>query len=409
MKKQILCLFVICIFLTISITPISTGVKISKQEIDNSQDSQDISFTAFDIFIKSLMYIGHKPSISSCIISKDEVVWSKSYGLYDIENNKAATKNTLYLQASVSKTVTATALMQLYEQGLFDLDDDLNDYLPFNFRNPNHPDIAITFKMLLSHRSSLADDNLYWIALSYLPGDPDCKDYPMPWFEEYFTPGGSAYSSTTWSKAKPGEAYLYANVGYSLVGYLVELLSGQNFNEYCKEHIFEPLQMYNSSFRLRDHDLDSIAVPYEYKNGGYFRHPHYGAHLVYPAITLRTSTEEFSHFLIAHMNGGAWNGVRILNESTVELMHMPHFSPQDTRNYGLGWTIKNKLLGRMQYGHSGGYVGVHDLVTVIPDKEVAVILFSNELDSELMATRTERKAFNLINNALKLKALSYAS
>ena len=133
-------------------------------------------------------------------------------------------------------------------------------------------------------------------------------------------------------------------IGFSLIGFLVEILSGQNFNEYCKEHIFEPLEMYNSSFRLRDHDIDSIAVPYEHKNGGYFRHPHYGAHLVYPAITLRTSTEEFSHFLIAHMNNGVWNGVRILEESTVELMHRAHFSPNDKYNYGLGWTIKKKSI-----------------------------------------------------------------
>lgn len=159
----------------------------------------------FDLYIKTLMKIGHKPSIAAAIIHDDEVAWSNAYGYYDIENQKqATTEDTLYLQASVSKTVTATALMQLYDQGLFDLDDDVNEYLPFELRNPNHPDIPITIKMILSHRSSLADDNLHWICLSYLPGDPDVEGYPNPWLEDYLVPGGSAYSSSTWSTAKPG-------------------------------------------------------------------------------------------------------------------------------------------------------------------------------------------------------------
>jgi CubicO group peptidase (beta-lactamase class C family) len=349
------------------------------------------------------MRIAHKPSIATCIIKYNEVVWSNAYGYYDIENKKEATTQTLYLQASVSKTVTATALMQLYEKGLFDLDDDVNEYLPFSLRNPNYPDIPITIKMILSHRSSLADDNLHWVALSYLPGDPDVEGFPYPWLQEYLTPGGSAYSSSTWSTAKPGEEYYYANIGFSIVAYLVELLSHQDFNDYCKEHIFKPLQMNTTGFRLRDLDIDNIAVPYEFKNGEYFRHPHYGIHVLYPAITLRTSIEEYSHFIIAHMNGGVWNGVRILNESTVELMHRAHFSPNDKYNYGLGWQITNTP-SQKSYGHSGGYVGVLSLVTIIPDDNTAVILFSNELDSELHATRTEWLAIGAINNALFFKA-----
>jgi CubicO group peptidase (beta-lactamase class C family) len=202
---------------------------------------------------------------------------------------------------------------------------------------------------------------------------------------------------------KPGEKYYYANIGFSIVAYLVELLSNQDFNAYCKEHIFQPLQMNTTSFRLRDHNIDTIAVPYEFKNGEYFRHPHYGIHVLYPAITLRTSIEEYSHFIIAHMNGGVWNGIRILNESTVELMHKAHFSPNDKYNYGLGWQVTNTL-SQKTYGHSGGYVGVLDIVTIIPEDDTAVIFFSNELDSELHATRTEWIAVNAMNNALFLKA-----
>ena len=404
MKKNLITVCIIFLFIGIAINPLTISQKISENQLDQQEEINEITPTIFDKYITLLMKIGHKPSISACIIKKDTVVWSNSYGYYDLENELPATKDTLYLQASVSKTITATALMQLYDKGLFELDDDINKYLPFEFRNPNHPDIPITIEMLLSHRSSLADDNLYWLCLSYLPGDPDCEEWPMPWFENYFTPDGSAFSSSTWSKDKPGEKYYYANAGFSLIGYLVEILSGQDFNEYCKEHIFQPLEMYNSSFRLRDHDINSIAVPYEYKNGNYFRHPQYGIHLIYPAITLRTSTEEYSHFLIAHMNGGVWNGSRILNESTVELMHTAHFSPEDTYNYGLGWQLKIDKRGKKEISHSGGYVGAHDLIRYKPDKDTAVIIFSNEMDSELMSSKIEMYAFRFINKAIWFKA-----
>jgi len=415
MKKWILTILVTSIFIGLAISPVTTSIKINKQAIITESDyeitdsNEKLSEILFDTYIKILMKIGHRPSVVAGIIYNDSLVWSKGYGYYDIENQKLATTDTLYLQASVSKTITATALMQLYEQGKFNLTDDVNKYLSFEMRNPNHPNIPITIEMILSHRSSLADDNLYWLCLSYLPGDPDVLSFPNPWLEEYLTPGGSAYSSSTWSEAKPGEKYFYANVGFSIIGYLVEILSNQDFNEYCKEYIFEPLEMYNSSFRLRDHDINNIAVPYEYKNRGYFRHPHYGIHVLYPAITLRTSVEEYSHFIIAMMNGGIWNNKKILNQSTIDLMHTAHFSPNDKFNYGLGWQITKKIFGKVEIHHGGGYVGVRNHVLIKSDRKTGIIIFSNELDSELHSSNIERRAFNLIEKALLFKAFRLAS
>lgn len=399
MKKQLVCIVLVCVFLGGALT----GGLVLGSHAQASTLVENSPLTPFNgclnVYIQMLMRLAHKPSLAACIIHGESMIWSHAYGYYDIENKKEATTETLYLQASVSKTITATALMQLYEQGLFHLDDDVNKYLPFNLRNPNHPEIPITIKMILSHRSSLADDNLYWTCLSYLPGDPDVVGFPYPWLQEYLTPGGFAYSSSTWSTDKPGEKYYYANVGFSIIAYLVEIFSHQNFDDYCHQHIFRPLQMNDTGFRLRDVDISNVAVPYEFKNGGYFRHPQYGIHVLYPAITLRTSIKDYSHFIIAHMNGGVWNGIRILNESTVTLMHTAHFSPDDIYNYGLGWQVTNKPF-KKTYGHSGGYVGALDLVTIDPTENTAVILFSNALDSELHSTRIEWKAMNAINTLL---------
>ena len=404
MKNKIITLCIIALFFGIIIFPTSEGfIKNDKYiQIFENKALKDI---LFDRYIKLMMKFAHKPSVSCCIIINDSVAWSKSYGLYDIKNNKLATTDTLYLTASVSKTVTATALMQLYEKGLFDLDDDVNNYLPFNLRNPNYPETPITFRMLLSHRSSLADDNLFQLCLSYIPGDPDVPDYPYPWLKEYLTPNGSAYSPNIWSNSKPGDKLLYANIGYSIIGYLVELLSGQPFDQYCKNHIFTPLEMYNSSFRLRDANISNLAVPYEYKNRKYLPHPHYGMHVIYPSASMRTSVEEYSHFIIAHMNGGKYKDVRILNETTIELMHTTYY-PMDKNkwNYGLGWMIDKTLFGKEKISHGGGWPGVQTLVSIRPYKDIAIIIFTNCFDSELKSTLLEKMSFKQIKNVLLIKA-----
>jgi len=404
LKNKIIALSIIALFIGVIISPLSEGF-IKNDKYTQIFEKKFLNDNFFNRYITLIMKFAHKPSVSCCIIINDTVAWSNSYGFYDIKSNKLATTDTLYLTASVSKTVTATALMQLYENGLFNLDDDVNNYLPFSLRNPNHPEIPITFRMLLSHRSSLADDNLFWLCLSYIPGDPDIPDYPYPWLKEYLTPNGSAYSPTIWSDSQPGDKLLYANIGYSLIGYLVELLSGQSFDQYCKDHIFTPLEMYNTSFRLKDVDISNLAVPYDFKNRKYLPHPHYGMYVIYPSACMRTSVEEYSHFVIAHMNGGKYKDVKILNETTIELMHTSYYPQGKNKwNYGLGWILDNTICGKEKIGHSGGWPGVQTLVSMRPYKDIAIIIFTNCFDSELKSTLLEKISLKQIRNALLIRA-----
>ena len=404
MKNKIFVLIIMFLFIGITIIPVINGLN-SNDKINEPRKSSDLNEFLFDIYITFLMKHAHKPSISTCIIKNDSVVWSKGYGFYDIENNKQATPDTLYLLASISKTVTATALMQLYEQEYFDLDDDVNDFLPFNLRNPNYPNNPITFRMLLSHRSSLASDNSDRLCISYIPGDPDISSYPHPWLEEYLSPGGCAYHSSVWADCPPGEKFIYANIGFSIIGYLVEIISGMNFNQYCKYYIFTPLGMYNTSFRLKDLDINNIAVPYFFKNKNYVANPHYGMLFIYPGASLRTSVNELSHFLIAHLNGGRYNDVRILNESSIDLMHTAHY-PLDDRGYGygLGWSIKIEKSGTKQIGHSGGWPGVHTQMNARLDDKTAIIVLTNCYDSTQSFRPIVGISFLLIINVLFRKA-----
>jgi CubicO group peptidase (beta-lactamase class C family) len=348
----------------------------------------------FDKKMEVLMKLSKFPSLSACIIEGDEVTWSNGYGFYDLENKKPATENTVYNIASIAKTITGTALMQLWEQGLFDLDEDVNNYLPFSLRNPHFPDNPINFRMLLSHSSSLNYDTMeyYWFNFS---GDPPFPFYPYTWLEEFLMPGGRWYHSEIWSNVyRPGEYNMYANVGFEIIGYLIELISGEEFLHYCKEHIFNPLEMYSTGWNLSELTIDNVAIPYHYHNSEYLqinelsyllgRHTppdKYWRFRMYPAGGLYTTVSDFSHFLIAHMNSGMWNGIRILEENTVEKMHTIHgnMDPIGNYYYGLGWGFQKYpiIFNLTVSGHGGGVWGVTTAMYCIPNENVGHILFTN--------------------------------
>ena len=387
---------IIVLFVGVNIVPVTGLVEnnnttsLLEKQIGSSGD------LLFERPIVKLMELAHMSALSAAIIKDNEVIWAKGYGLYDRENTKEADEYTIFLMASISKTFTATAIMQLYERGFFDLDDDVNGYLNFNLRNPKYPDKEITFRMLLSHQSSLAVDLPTFKFNRVIPAGLEVVGYPYPFLRDYLVPGGLHYKPQVWTDATPGEETYYSNIGYATLGYLVEILSGKTFEEYCSENIFEPLDMNNSSFRLANVNSSRVAVPYDFQSGEYYPFLHYDT-LDYPASGLRTSVLDLSHFLIVHMNGGVYNGVRILNESTVELMHEAQGS--NDRQFGLGFQIWEKLTGT-HIGHSGGMDGVATKMVFRLSDALGIIFFVNER----VQNYREIFAFRLIERLLFLKA-----
>ncbi len=360
--KQMLAILVVISFIVSGIVGahFMNGVKMEERE-------------SFDSIIEKVMKFGKIPAMNAAIIKNGKVVWAKGYGYYDIENGKRADVDTIYLVASISKTVTATAIMQLYERGLLNIDDDVNKYLPFPLRNPKYPDKPITIRMLLSHHSSLSVDPPGFYA--YIPGDFDVPGYPYPWLENYLVPGKINYKPQVWSDYMPGEKLQYANVGYSILGYVVERVSGMSFEEYCQKNIFSPLNMKNTSFRLANINISRLAVPYVLQNNELYPLLQYGI-IDYPAGGLRTNLIDLSHFLIAHMDDGMYNGIKILNKSSVEEMHRIQYPGTSDYNfdYGLGWQIwKNG----MYVGHTGGLYGVATKMVYRKEDNTGIIYFLN--------------------------------
>jgi CubicO group peptidase (beta-lactamase class C family) len=368
-KLLIICITTILLFGSI-FTPI-TGQIIHDRAMPKEKASvaDDLDF---DQKINLLMKLGHMPSLSVCVIKNNSVVWSKGYGFYDINNKKKATDSTIYPIGSITKTITATAIMQLYEKGYFDLDDNVSKYLPFDLKNPYYPKVNITFRMLLAHQSSLSSRLGLSIYFSYL-------NYPHSWLKEYLLPNGHIYSPKIWLKTPPGEGVCYSSTNMEVCAYLVEQMTHQPFDEYCEEHIFQPLDMKNTSWHLANFDINKIAVPYVWRAGIYIKFPIFEYHC-YGCGGIWANVLDLSHYLIAYMNDGVYNGTRILKEETVELIETPQYpnSYDGNARYGLGWYFWNDSDGKLYGGHEGEYPGSYAVMIRCISDNTGIIFFFNQ-------------------------------
>jgi CubicO group peptidase (beta-lactamase class C family) len=359
-------------------------------------------------FILNEMTQKHIPGLSASLVKEGEVIWSGTFGYADMESfpPTPVEEETLFYLASISKTVTATALMQLWEQGLFELDDPINDYLPFTVAHPDYPDTDITFFMVLTHTAS--------IARGHVPGITWGGDSPISlgyFLKEHFTPGGIYYALANFQPWEPGTQWAYTDVSIALAGYLVELLSGMELEPYCQENIFTPLKMDKTSFFLANLYPEDIAVPYQWYGGAFHALQHYGV-VCYPSAQLRTSAPKLIKFLSTFMKnmypyppphqGGnttsspsgntglmspkgtsqkeSVNGdlptSRLLKSDTVQLMltpQIPHIDPSQ----GIVWLTFTSPSGRIFWGHAGSYYGASTQMWYCPEEEMGFVVLSN--------------------------------
>jgi len=344
-------------------------------------DNEDIIINdspSFEEYVQEEMSFQKIPAMSLLIFREDRILYEKYLGNSNLQQNTPLSEEHLFLLASVSKMITATALLQLYEDGLFRLEDNINDYLPFQVSNPgkNSP---ITFKMLLTHTSGIADgsalDNQYY----YGEDSPVALDYFM---ENYLVPGGAFYkASENFHDIEPGSDYMYSNVGSALIGVLVAQLSNKDFNTYCKENIFNPLNMSHTFWRL-DESVQSnygIVQPYNYTNNQFESIQHY-TFTDYPNGGLRSTGKDLFKFLHAFVQGGNSNNYPLLNSSTVEMMNSPQISSIDNE-VGLHLFLMDR--NNELWGHDGGEQGVATIVAFNKETKTGVIILTNQGDADL--------------------------
>jgi len=195
--------------------------------------------TKNDDNIKELMEDLYMPSLSAGIIKNDELIWHEGYGFYrDYYNflvpkeKKTPTKDTVYMAASISKTITATAIMQLYEQGLFNLSDTIGDHLGFDIINPYFPNKNVTIQMLLNHTSNLKQSYFLFIFSGLMSLIKN--DYML--FKFFLTSKSKLINQILWLKEyEPGMWFNYSNIGFGILELLIEIFSEKSYDDYCRE------------------------------------------------------------------------------------------------------------------------------------------------------------------------------
>jgi len=354
-----------------------TQICFAQGVLQRSSSQIGISLSPIDSVIKTFMLTNRIPGLAACVVKGNSIGWEGYYGLDNIELQDSVNQNTIFMLASVSKPFIVTALMQLWQQNKFQLDDSINGYLPFQVRNPNFPSSVITFKQLLTHFSSIRDT---WPLMPEFLGDPTIE--LGMYLEEYLTPGGLYYSASNYSNINPpASQYNYSNVGASLCAYLVEVLANKPFDQFCQDSIFIPLRMTDTGWFLRDIDTTLIARPYTWN--GMYDDLGLRGFSYYPAIQLRTTLKSLALFLSANICYGKVNGKRILDSSTVSLIRTSQY-PSIDPTQGLIWY--SVLLGqRLIWGHAGIFDGVRAAIWLDEDNRNGVILLANMVPTTSIA------------------------
>ena len=382
MKTRLYCLFLILLFTIGSESQVLSDRFITKnQSVPNSVQSYTppLDSTALDSFILRTMQDYHMVGYAACVVKDDQVKWHHNYGYADLEKNIPVTDSTIFLLASIGKTILTTAVMQLWEDGLFNLDDDVNQYLPqrLQVNNPYYPDDPITFSMLLTHTSSIEDNWDIMYALEFWGGDsPISLDSLLV---NYLIPGGKWYNAANFNNKIPGTYHSYSSMGFTLLGYLVERISGESLEDYSQQNIFQPLDMDHSSWFLSDFDISSLARHYRWDNNTYITYDFYGFPF-YPAGQLRTGIMQLANFMVMYINKGIYHDIILLDSLTVKNILIPRYRWNDTPFVvysGLGFLYVNFYFNQWLWGHDGAYYGVSNQMAFHPEERWGFICLSN--------------------------------
>ena len=340
-----------------------------------------------DGFLAKKMKRSERIGMQAAYISNGELKWIGNYGVKTFQTSDRVNDSTLFMTASIAKPVTALAAMKLYDQGLVDLDEDINRYLPFQISNPIYPDEKITLRMLLCHVSSIRDN---WTVLEPSYTLPEGGDSPLSledFLKAYLLKDGSFYNgSRNFYQTKPLTEEHYSNVGYALIGYLVEVISGKPFNMFMAEEVFKHLHMHNTYWFLSEIPHDNLATPHNlpYKETDFKGTqilPHFG-YPEYPAGQLRTTVTDYAKFVELLVNMGKVDGKQFLSEQTVKEFLSVQF-PDVAKWRAISWSynefesfIYNMIMPRVP-SHTGLDPGMSTVVSFNPETKTGVLIFSN--------------------------------
>ncbi|GAA3408987.1 hypothetical protein GCM10020370_47160 [Paenibacillus hodogayensis] len=307
----------------------------------------------------------HLAGAVAVVTSGEDVLVKKGYGYADLQRKLPVDPDrTVFRVASISKVVTATAVLQLAEQGKLDLDKDVSAYLG-EVRIPNRTDVPLTMRDLLTNSTGFEYG--------------DTSEQTTPDLQRDVSLVSFVREHVPTVIREPGKFYRYDNLGFTIMGYAVEQTAGRPFEEYVQDHLFKPLGMTNSSFRLTPTMVSQLAVPYNVTGDPiplYTTVPS-----VLPAGGMLSTGADMAMFMMAHLNGGKLGNAKILGEATAEDMHKPKLAIHpELPNMAYGFEYANRQLynGRNVVEKSGDEDGYHSNMWLLPDEKVGVFLSVNK-------------------------------
>ena len=313
------------------------------------------------------------PGVAVGVVSDEELVWARGFGFADTTSKTAMTPQVKFRMASHSKLFTATAIMQLREQGKLRLDDPVSAHLPWFRVKPASPDDPpITIEELLTHSSGLPREaGAHWTTFDFPSGEQ--LRALMPERQAPFAP------ETRWK---------YSNLAYSVAGMIVEQESGMTWAAYLQQHIFDPLGMSASSV---DRNVPGLAVGYGRRkpDGTRAVNPFIDARGMAAATGLTSTVEDMAKFASAQFRKGVRGGSRILSTGSLREMHRIRVLENNwTQGNAIGFAVR-KAGDKVYVSHGGSYPGYQTNTLLWLDGKVAVIVLTNADDSNPAAMATE--------------------
>lgn len=319
--------------------------------------------------IKAMMSRLEAAGLSVVVVKDGSLLYKNHFGYKNLETKEPITDSDIFRIASISKSFSATSVMQLIAKKKFSLDDDFSDLIGFKVRNPKFPEQVITLRMVLSHTSSINDSQGYFNLDAINPQkNPD-------WAKAY-----NDYS--------PGSGYQYCNLNYNMAGAVIERYSKERFDQYVYRHVLKPLGLYGG-YNVDDLDSNRFVTLYEYSDNKLKASPSayasrrreienyvmgYSTPIFSPTGGMKISAKDLAAYMTMHMNYGK-NGKRIISRKHAKLMQTPIAKQED---YGLALTGTTKLIeGEYMKGHTGSAYGLYSAMFFEPQKKFGFVVITN--------------------------------
>lgn len=340
----------------------------------------------FTAWVEAQMAYRNQPGISIGIVYDQTLVWRRGFGYANVAEKVPATATTLYRIASITKLFTSTAIMQLRDEGLLQLDDPVKKHLPwFTIRNPHLDTPVITIRHLLAHAGGLPREAAF----------PYWSTNEFPTVEEVQT------ALPDQELAIPTAAdWKYSNLGLMLAGEIVAAVAGMPYPAYVTENILQPLGMENTF-------VDTVPVDHPLLATGYGRRlpntqreigPYTDCRGIGPAANMASNVEDLAQFAMLQFRGGPRQGPQVLAGSSLREMHRVQWLNDDwSAGRGIGFYVW-RLQGRTLVGHGGALLGYRTDLQCAPADKVAVIVLTNADDG--MPLIYMEKAFQWVVPAL---------